>query len=707
MNKTKLTFLSLLALLLPLASCEKNDSSSTSEKTSDSPISDSTSDKESSSTDGKKDDIHTDSRLEVFMFGDLYKDAIRSVYCNMIGVTGDIQWSSSDENVVSIGSNPLNGYMPEVNLIANGYGTATIKAALSSDPTIYTELNVTVSDDYLEMSDELFATVSSSMRMDSVETYYSYDELYNETETGKDSIVTIFEENEDQSNGINDNLTDAYQIKANESDGSVFEKKYVRDGRYLATEYRDFKNEIRKDRLSNSDGETMYWEACPYFNYLGYSSNVNATQFASFDDGKTYHFIGGYETAAQICLNFFQQDISPDDLYFTVKDGKVDTLEVVIDPYKGNTNNTDYLNVKYGMKISSKLSLNGNATIEHLEKYAHEDYHDAISGALTNMASLKNYKSTVSRKLDGSATEKVTYTYTEDTIDIVTSTGNEILSHTGVHKKDDGTYYEYEHDDNSNVTTITKTHNTPFDGTDLSGSKINRYPTFDFAAEIFEKAETDNTYVSRGDNAQFISYCSYLPVTWTLLNSYVGDGTIVLDNANHLTSASAKLTDGENEYNLTIDYSSFGTSVVDIDFSKAVEPAHPTSFEEAYPNLAKEMKAWNIYDAVPFLYYEPGYSESVEMERDSDGNVNCALLRTKMLDDSQSSIVTTFISDYKTLLVENGYTLTSEKDPKGYDLYEKGDYKISIGNELNWDNKSRPAAIIRVFSSKLNPQYGV
>lgn len=705
MNKKKMTLLSFLALLLPLCGCESKDS--TSEKKSDSAISENTSGKGSDkdTTSDKKDTLHVDSNLEVFMFGDLYKDSIRTVYCNQIGVSGDILWTSSDENIVAVGSDPINGNMPEVNLIANNYGKAIITATLASDKTVYTEYEVNVSSDYLEMSDDLFATVSSSMRMDSVETYYTYDELYNVTNTVSDQIVTIFEENEDQSNGINDNLTDAYQIKAVESDGKVFEKKYVRDGRYLADEYLDFQNNVRKERLSNTDGEAMYWEASPYFNYIGYSTAVKASDFVSFDDGKSYHFVGGYQTAEQICLNFFQQDISPDDLCFTVKDGKIDTLEVVIDPYKGNTNETEYISEKYGMKITSKLTLNGTAEIEHLAKYQHEDYQDAITSAISNMASLKNYKSSLSRKLEGSATEYVTYTYTEDTIDIVTSTGGEILSHSGVHKVEDGTYYEYEHDDKTNVTTITKKHSTPFDGKDSTGKTINRYPTFDFAPEIFAKTDNENTFVSRGDNAQFISYCSYIPATWTLLHTYLGDGTITLDSAEHLKQAKAKMSDGENKYDLTIDYSDYGASSVDIDFSKAKEPDHPTSFEEAHPNLAKEMKAWNIYDAVPFLYYEPGYSEYVEMERDSDGNVSCALLRTNIVDDEIASVVTTFIADYKALLVANGYTLTSEKDGKGYDLYEKGDYKISIGNELNWNNKPRNAAIIRVFSSKLNPQF--
>ncbi len=705
MNKKKLTLLSFLALLLPLCGCESKDS--TTEKKSDSAISDNTSGKDSasSSTSDKKDTLHVDSKLEVFMFGNLYKDSVRAVYCNQIGVSGDVLWTSSDESIVAIGSNPINGNMPEVNLIANNYGKAIITASLASDETVYTEYEVNVSSEYLEMSDELFASVSSSMRMDSVETYYTYDELYNVTNTVSDQIVTIFEENEDQSNGLNDNLTDAYQIKAVESDGKVFEKKYVRDGRYLADEYLDFQNNVRKERLSNTDGETMYWEASPYFNYIGYSSAVKPGDFVSFDDGKSYHFVGGYETAAQICLNFFQQDISPDDLYFTVKDGTIDILEVVVDPYKGNTDETEYISEKYGMKISSKLSLNGTAEIEHLAKYQHESYQDPITSALENMASLKNYKSSLSRKLEGSATEYVTYTYTEDTIDIVTSTGGEILSHSGVHKVEDGTYYEYEHDDKTNVTTITKKHSTPFDGTDSTGKTINRYPTFDFAPEIFAETDTENTFISRGDNAQFISYCSYIPATWTLLHTYLGDGTITLDSSDHLAQAKSKMSDGDNEYDLTIDYSDFGTSTVDIDFSKAQEPEHPSTFEEAYPNLAKEMKAWNIYDAVPFLYYEPGYSQYVEMERDSEGNVNCALLRTNIVDDEIASVVTTFISDYKAILVENGYTLTSEKDAKGYDLYEKGDYKISIGNELDWNNRPRNAAIIRVFSSKLNPQF--
>ncbi len=707
MKKTKTALLSLLAFILPLRACGKNDPVSNSNSNPSVPSTEkpSLTEKPSASQQPSSDStIHVDSRLSLFRQGDLYKDAIRAIYLKRDGISGEIEWSSNNEDIVAIGSNPINGARPEVNLIAKDYGTAVITAKLKSDPTVYSQYEVLVSDAFTPRSTERFALVSSSRKRTTTETYYSYDVNYTKSENGKSTGVTIFEENEEQSSG--NNLTDAYQINVTERDGKTFEKKYVRDGRYLASEYLDFQNNVRKKILTNTDEDQTqrYWETSPYFNYLGYSSVVTKEDFVSFDNGSTYHFVGGYEAAAQICLNFYQEDRTPDDRYFTVENGTIASFHVVIDPYKGNTNDSENIQVKYGREITSVLSELGTAKIEHLAKYPHESYQDPITQALNTRKASKNYVSSVTRKTSGSADEKTVYTYTEDTIDIVYSVGNQVLTHTGVHKVDDNNYYEYEHDDSTNTTTITKKHNSVFDGTDSSGKKVNRYPTFDFAPEIFDKTNDTNTFNSRGNTAQFISYCSYIPATWTLLHTYVGDGTIVLDGNSHLSKASAKRTDGTTDYDLSIDYSSFGTAAVSIDFSKATEPTLPTSFEEAYPSLAKERKAWNIYDAVPFLYYEPGYSTAVEWERADDTNPECAYIRTNRLDDSQAAVCTKFISDYKQLLLDTGYTLTGSKDKHGYDLYVKGDYKISIGNELNWNNQVRPAAVIRVYSSLLtNP----
>ena len=705
MNKNKATLLSLLAFLLPLSACAKNEPTARPSDTEGRPSIEKPSSPQGSSTQkpSSEQGLHVDKRLTLFRQGDLYKDAIRAIYLKRDGVEGEIDWTSSDENIVAIGSNPLNGKRPEVNLIANGYGKAIITAKLKSDESIYSQYEVTVSDDFTLRSEERFSTISSSRKRESVETYYSYDVNYVPSQNGKSTGVTVFEENEDQSDSLTPNLTDAYQISVKESDGKTFEKKYVRDGRYLASEYLDFQNNVRKKVLTNTDEDQTkrYWEASPYFNYLGYSSAVTKDDFASFDHGQTYHFIGGYEAASEICRNFYQEDRTPDDRYFSVENGTISSFHVVIDPYKGNTNDRENIERKYGREITSTLSELGSAKIEHLAKYPHESYQDPISETLKTRKGLKNYVSSVTRKTSGKADEKTVYTYTEDTIDIVYSVGGQVLSHTGVHKVDDSNYYEYEHDDGKNTTTITKKHNSVFNGTDSSGNTVNRYPTFDFAAEIFDKTDVADTFVSRGSNAQFISYCSYIPTTWTLLHTYVGEGTIVLGENNHLSKARAKRSDGTTDYELTIDYSSYGSAQVGIDFSKATEPAHPTSFEEAYPSLAKERKAWNIYDAVPFLYYEPGYSTSVLWERADGTNPECAYIRTNRLDDGQEAIVTKFISDYKQLLLDSGYTLTSDKDKQGYDLYQKGDYKISIGNELNWNNEARPAAFIRVYSSLL------
>ena len=706
MKKTKKTLLSLLAFILPLSACAKNEQTgSSSSSTPSVPATEKPSQTASPSVSQQPSSdqgLHVDSRLSLFRQGDLYKDSIRAIYLKRNGVSGNIEWTSSNEDIVAIGSTPINGAMPEVNLIAHDYGKAVITAKLQSDPSIYSQYEVVVSNNFTARSEERFSLISSSRKRETTETYYSYDVNYTKSENGKSTGVTIFEENEEQSSG--NNLTDAYQISVKESDGKTFEKKYVRDGRYLASEYLDFQNNVRKKDLNNTDEDKTprYWEISPYFNYLGYSSVVTNKNFISFDNGSTYHFVGGYETAAQICLNFYQEDRAPDDRYFTVENGTITSFHVVIDPSKGNTNETESVQVKYGREITSVLSELGTAEIEHLAKYPHESYQDPITHALNTRKASKNYVSSLTRKTSGSADEKTVYTYTEDTIDIVYSIGNQVMTHTGIHKVDDNNYYEYEHDDASNTTTITKKHNSVFDGTDSSGKTVNRYPTFDFAPEIFDQTSDANTFVSRGNTAQFISYCSYIPATWSLLHSYVGDGTIVLDGKNHLSKASAKRTDGNKNYDLSIDYSAFGTATVNIDFTKATEPKLPASFEEAYPSLAKERKEWNIYDAVPFLYYEPGYSLGVEWERADATNPECAYIRTNRLDDNQAAVCTKFISDYKQVLLNNGYTLSGSKDKHGYDLYVKGEYKISIGNEVNyWNNLVRPAAVIRVYSSLL------
>ena len=153
MNKTKLTLISLLTMLLPLAACEKKESSNANSGTfAPSASNDKVSESDKTT---EKNELHVDSRLEVHMFGNLYKDAVRAIYVNEIGVSGDIEWSSSDENIVAIGTSPLNGVMPEVNLLANNYGRAVITAALKDDPSVYTEYEVIVSDNFLEMTENI------------------------------------------------------------------------------------------------------------------------------------------------------------------------------------------------------------------------------------------------------------------------------------------------------------------------------------------------------------------------------------------------------------------------------------------------------------------------------------------------------------------------------------------------------------------------
>lgn len=696
MNKK---FISLIALtlVLPLVGCSKAENNASNTIDSDSNVS---SDNHSSSSD-KEDGLHKDSHLDVFMFGNLYKNGSRSIYAMRYGVDGTLEWKSSNESIVTIGE-PIDGELPEVLLLANGTGKAVITCSLKDDPSIYTEYEIdTLTDEYLEMDASLYSTISSSVKMTSIDNKIDYDSEYKPIINSSEKIVSIYEENEDQSSSVALNLTDAFQTTVMDMDTSeiTMEHKYVRDGRYLASEYIDYMNRLRKERLSNTDGEDMYWLSTYYYNYFGNSDHIDETDFVSYDGGKTYHFIGGYNEAEYLMLSLYQSDFTPDDLYFTVENDKIVSFNAVVDPTAA-TDSDELILEKYGREVVTKFSDEGTATIDHLATYSHESIHDKIDAAKNNMASLKNYTATLTMDFETGADYKYVYTYTEDTIDIKSYQGNQLLSHTGVHKKDDNSYYEYERDDSNDVTTITKDHpNAIFDGKDKDGKTVNRYPTFAFASEIFEKTSNDSTYQSRGYNGQFISYCNYIP-SWSVYYSYQNDGTITLDDDNHITNAKTKITiDEDSSFDLVIDYDEFSTSKVDIDFSKAVEKANPSSFEESNPNLVKQMKSWNFDGVLPYIYVEQGYSDDVSFERNSDDTVSCAYIRVLPFDTE--ALRDSYISSYESKLVETGFAKLDETDSKGYTLYENGDYKVSVGAELNWNGNKTNGVIIRVYSSKL------
>ncbi|MDD7036872.1 MAG: hypothetical protein PUI77_03160, partial [Mollicutes bacterium] len=100
MNKTKKTLLSLLAFILPLSACAKNDSTGGSSSTPSVPATEKPSQTASPSVSQQPSSdkgLHVDSRLSLFRQGDLYKDAIRAIYLKRNGVSGNIEWTSSNE----------------------------------------------------------------------------------------------------------------------------------------------------------------------------------------------------------------------------------------------------------------------------------------------------------------------------------------------------------------------------------------------------------------------------------------------------------------------------------------------------------------------------------------------------------------------------------------------------------------------------------
>lgn len=148
----------------------------------------------------------------------------------------------------------------------------------------------------------------------------------------------------------------------------------------------------------------------------GESDYFSYEDFATFDGGKTYHYIGGYYYETLIPLMLLRRsNVALDDLYFSVTNGVIDGVTMVVDPAATNESDPD---TKYGFIATGTISEIGTAKIKHVEPFTHETYHDTIETARNASASSHNY--TVKYSLDyGSSVNMYTMKFNEDAIDQV------------------------------------------------------------------------------------------------------------------------------------------------------------------------------------------------------------------------------------------------------------------------------------------------
>jgi len=647
------------------------------------------------------------------MFGDLYPNQMRSIYA-LLGedIKGEkVVWASSNEEVISV-SEVDNLNMPEALLTNRSLGEATITASLESDPhnSVSMDFKIEAGE---AMSEELYTTITSSVKFVFDDQLINYDENYAPTVNNHYQFTSIFEEIRDNSSVVRDNYTDGYQTIEVDLDNPSKEaivNKVVRDySNDAAKEYINIHNEIDYEPLTNEEGETVDFDSTYFFNQFANTTYMDNTSFCTFDGGNTYHYVGGYMGGSVLGASLlFLSNFSPDDIYFVVKNGTLTNLNMVVDPAIDSSSPSE--SIKYGRLINGEISEIGTAKIEHISPFEHLDYHDALNSALTNMAALKNYTASyvLENKSDMSQTEYI-YRFSEDTIDVKITDleTNTVLSHTGAHKLTETSYEEYSYDESSKQLVQTEVHpNAVWEGINDSGVSIVRYPTFDFAGEIFLQND-DGSYYSRADG-EFIRYIVYLPKSLSYSSTSFTSGTLSIKD-NYLSSASGEyVTFSEEECTFAASFSNFdSTDFSDLDFTNIKKKETPSSWQEDNETLYKEFAKWNITEEMlPYLYCLVGYSDYFAY---TEGLIseygNHAFLETNSFPTSEER--DEFVSKYEALLLEKGFSKTDSRDANNSDAYlylsSDGKTKLSISKKLNWWNGTDTlGAKIFIYNTSIN-----
>lgn len=620
--------------------------------------------------------------------GNLFTNGYRSVYAIYSDKTAEISWSVSNEDLVtpSVLEDTRECYL----MAKSTAGTFTVTASLASDSSVSTSMDIEIKSGE-PITEELLSPFQGSAKFTTKWDMLNYDDDLNSTVYGTEYFQTIYEEY--GNNTDTDISTDAYQMTSWDENGNItYESKWVKSGSgALSKEYVNSDNEVGYEKYYNEDDEDVKFRNTYYVNMFGAVSSyygesfVKPEEWQTIDGGKTYHFAGSlYYLSTYLLYSLTLYDnISADDMYLDFTD---DSPKFVckIDPYRDSDDSK-----LYGSEIVSVLSDAGTATIDHVLPYEHESYHDDIEMARKAMAASTNYVGIVT--IDGGS--KVVYTYTEDTIDVEVLSSNGLsVSHTGAHKTADNEYYEYTVKNGEVV--IDEYHHSVW-----NSESVTRYPTFDFASEIFDSPNSSLKHNAREGAESFIYYTSYFPISAYLIEEF-SDATLTLDGNGHISQVYSDIeyTDG-TVGSVQIDFSNFGTASVNLDFSSASEPVAATTWEEAAPNLYSAFVRNGAQNDIPYKYCEFGWENTEDigwLQRDPH---YFYFSTGKFAYDTKAEwepLVTQWIEEYQALLVENGFTLSSEVETRSPNedaaVYTKGDISISVrqgryytgGSGQNW-----------------------
>ena len=615
------------------------------------------------------------------------------------GLEGKVKWESSDPNIISITSrssteNPNDSsldFKTEGSFWTKKTGKVTITATLEGT-NIKSSIELGLDDNYSEMDETLYSSVTSSLKATSIENTKTFNnKLEQLTDEDTYQITTIFEENIAPTSNET-NYTDAYQLIEKDllKDKVTINQSRVKSSTgvgYTAVEEINIYNELNYSPVTNNEGEKFKFNDSYYINFL---KKFDHTQFVSYDNKQTYHYIGGYVGMEDLAYNFtMNKDFYPDDIYFEVDNNQIVSLNFVVAPFKSKESDTTY----YSTTLKATFSDLNTAKIDHLKPYKASDaVNEKLEKAKKNLIDGKNYTCVTNIKSDnGEVDKKIQSIFTQNTIDqIVTDNKTNASAHSGL-TIIDNKLISYKYDDSTKV--VTKV-------SDLEGTIDKQYPTFDFSNDIFY--DDNGSYKTQQTFGSEIIECSgYLTKDLKGMVNGASQGVVSFENDNikEIKGTLYSLT-YETNVNVTMEFTDVGSSEVDIDFSKLNTPSKDSwETNPGLSTLLSNMKECHMDDKLPYLLPSVGYNNSVFKVqngyklnidgKETDVSSNCSYIKTGVFnteDDANS-----FMNEYIALIKSKGYQLTSAKlvdEKEIIDLYQKAgtDYYIGVAN-IHWNNK--------------------
>lgn len=421
------------------------------------------------------------------------------------------------------------------------------------------------------------------------------------------------------------NPTDRYENIFYDSNGKEVDRRVyvVTTGKNVGYEYISLQNEVETTPYIYDETAKTKWISSLYQNlFMAYYSEENEFTENNFSSTDGIHY--DLESEWMLYADLFFKSLYLDNgslarFGIEVKDDKPVAIY-------GNTYASKDDNTYYYLQFRAEVVLDDVKT-SRLQKYERKDYHDRIDQAIEK-ALENNYTAVID---DG--TLVTTYKFTENLMTVETSNGSPLV---GYYPYKNGRA-QFKYEDGKYIQSAVS-----------EGSFDEVFPTFDISSEILMGTSNDNIFVNHDGLERYAAYFAY--GGW---ESFItGQSTLELTNDNELKKLNYSYNyDGELT-NVTVTFSNFGTTTIDINIDDIELPAEATSWLEYDEGVYNSMIEYFGDDYLPFIIPAKGWNTETGINYMK--NYGYYVFKTNSFASADDRDA--FIEEYSKLLLENGFT---------------------------------------------------